>query len=142
MSSSLLPVHTASVEFVEICTDQGLPVLIPVTALKRLQQTGQTTIDVTLCIAGDIAQPENSLDNNETMAVENWISQKDAATLHLEDIDGLTRGASISRVRRGITLGKFVSKKFGRSRLIDPVSFAAWRLSEREKNLSKLDKNE
>ncbi len=71
---------------------------------------------------------------------EQWLSVTECAELLTTDIDGLTLSEARARVSGAATRGRFLTNgKTWRERRIEPVSFDAWRLRQRERDLDSRD---
>ena len=64
-----------------------------------------------------------------------WITVTEAAQRHTTDRDDLSLETAKVRVTRAASRGAFRATGEGRDRRIDPISFDAWRLAEREADL-------
>ena len=110
------------IEFVGVSSDAGQLVLVPRVVLEAMMARGGGTI--TVQIGGGTGS---------------WLSAADAARELMSDLDGLSPDAADKRVLRAARAGAFTSTRQGGSRLIEPVSFRAWRLGVREKALDEQD---
>lgn len=63
----------------------------------------------------------------------------EAATLLCDDVDDLSPAAAKVRVSRAAKSNQFNSDGEGHHRRIDPVSFDAWRLRVRQRELDRMD---
>lgn len=71
-----------------------------------------------------------------------WITLAEAVTQHIDDVDNSSEDSARMRIRREGRNGKFQTNgKPGRELRIDPTSFAAWRLRQREINLANEDED-
>lgn len=68
-----------------------------------------------------------------------WLTQKQATVEHMNDVDGLKFDAAKMRIRRAAERGAFLSVGKNRDHRIDPVSFRAWRLEQRERDLDGME---
>jgi len=67
-----------------------------------------------------------------------WLTVSECATLLLKDVSGIDMKKAMSRVSFAGTEGKFrTNEKKGPARRIERVSFDAWRLEQRERDLDK-----
>lgn len=66
-----------------------------------------------------------------------WLTVTEAAQQHIEDVDGMTIKYARAKISRACDAGQIVSRGCRRERKIEPVSFRAWRLVEREKDLAR-----
>jgi hypothetical protein len=74
---------------------------------------------------------------------ESWLTLSDAAERHVNDVDGLNTESARKRVRKAGLSGEFETNgKSGRELRIDPTSFGAWRLRQREADLRRRDEGE
>lgn len=62
-----------------------------------------------------------------------------AARLLMSDVDNLSQRQAEDRIRYAIRQKTVLASGTSRSLRIDPNSFAAWRLEQRERNLNSLD---
>jgi len=63
----------------------------------------------------------------------------EAARLLTSDVDDLSQRQAEDRIRYAIRTNKVLANGAGRSLRIDPISFAAWRLEQRERNLDSIE---
>lgn len=68
-----------------------------------------------------------------------WLTVTDAATLLQHDLPGLTLRKARSRVSTAASRGEFQAEGCRRARRIEPVSFDAWRLKQRDGDLDAED---
>lgn len=72
-----------------------------------------------------------------------WLTVTEAAKKYLRDVDGLNLNKAKGRVSIAATRGEFETNgKKGQARRIEPNSFAAWQLDERNRNLDAEDEDE
>lgn len=122
MAAGIIPETTASAHFVELADSQGRLVLLPRATVDALLSAGQTTVELTISLTTEPPRP--------------WLTVTEAARLHLNDVDGITLEVAQAKVSRACRESKIVSVGEGTRRRIDPVSLDAWRLAERERNLT------
>ena len=115
-----------STNFVELADAEGRLVLLPATTIEALRKRGITQITITVQIP-----PETPVDA--------WLTVTQAAGMHLEDVSGMDLPSAKSIISRECKDGKIVATGNGRERRIEPNSFAAWRLSRRERSLDASD---
>jgi len=120
-----IPETTAPTHYVELADTEGRLVLLPRATIDAMLAAGRTSLTMTISLTAEPPQP--------------WLTVTEAAKQHLEDVDGITLAVAQAKVSRACREGKIVSTSEGTLRRIDPVSFAAWRLGERERNLRKCD---
>lgn len=125
MATFSIPETTATTHYVELADSEGRLVLLPRATVDAVLAAGRTSIVMTISLTAEPPQP--------------WLTVTEAAKLHLDDVDGLTLPVAQAKVSRACRDGKVVSTGEGTLRRIDPKSLAAWRLQERERNLSRLD---
>lgn len=111
---STAPVTAAALELVPMASSAG-PVWVPRVMVDAMLAAGGGKITVE--IKGDTT---------------GWITVTEAAERHLSDRDGMSLETAKVRVTRAAGRKAFLAKGDGRERRIDPVSFDAWRLAERE----------
>lgn len=68
-----------------------------------------------------------------------WHTVSEAARLLQTDIDGLEFHSAAARVSLAAKRGKFLAEGVTSRRRIEPNSFAAWRLAQRERQLAAAD---
>ncbi|HNQ22957.1 MAG TPA: hypothetical protein PKK06_07680 [Phycisphaerae bacterium] len=120
------PPTAAPVDFAQLADVEGRLILLPTVLVNQLLSRGQTSVQLTVELLAS-AGPRT------------WLTTTEAAKLHLSDIDNLTLRAALVRVSRAATAGKFIVEGRGHKRRIEPTSFDAWRLAERERNLNRID---
>jgi hypothetical protein len=125
-ADSARPAGTAQIDIVQLLAADGTLVMIPRAAFERMQHLEEIVLRVPLC--------------KKRVHQEGWLTVSEAATQHLDDVDGMSLEAARVRVSRGATSKKFVSSGDGKARRIDPTTFAAWRLNQREKSLNQFDR--
>ena len=121
-------VTTAPVNFVELLTENGTLVLIPRVVYDRLKDQDEIVLKVPL--------------SRHYTEKEGWLTVGEAATKHMQDVDGLSLETARVRISRAATKGRFKAEGVGKERRIDPISFDAWRLEQRERSLDSLDDDE
>ena len=124
MADVSLPKTCANVEFVQLADVEGRLVLIPEPAYRQLVATADGMLTIHIPVGKDTVE---------------WLTVTEAAKAHLDDVDGLTLPIAKARISRACDSGQIVHVGRGTKRRIEPTSFAAWRLKEREKNLNRLD---
>lgn len=72
-------------------------------------------------------------------AGQEWLTVSEAARLLQTDIDGLEFANAAGRISQAIRSRRFTVEGTNSRRRIDPTSFAAWRLQQRERNLARSD---
>lgn len=72
-------------------------------------------------------------------AGEAWLTVTEAAAELLDDIDGLDIDRAIKRVSNACANHKFTWRGHRKARRIDPISFRAWRLKLRQRELDRMD---
>lgn len=125
MAAFSIPETTAPTHYVELADSEGRLVLLPRAMVDAMLTAGRTSISMTISLTSEPPQP--------------WLTVTAAAKLHLDDVDGITLAVAQAKVSRACREGTIVSTGEGTLRRIDPTSFAAWRLRERERNLSQAD---
>lgn len=68
-----------------------------------------------------------------------WLTVSEAARLLQTDIDGLEFHSAAARVSLAANRGKFTAEGVTSRRRIEPNSFDAWRLAQRERQLAEAD---
>lgn len=100
---------------------------IPVLVLASMGMKDEITLT--------LVQPKH-----EQPGIRECLTVTEAARQHLGDVDGLTLTAARARVTRAANAGEFADNgKSGVHRRIEPQSFAAWRLKQRERALDEVD---
>lgn len=115
-------VKTQPLNLVPIATNDGVPIWIP-----------KVTYDALLARGGGKIIAEIAADTS------GWLTPKEAAMEHMKDRDGITQNAATISIGRAAKRGEFKSSGEGQNRKIDPVSFRAWRLEQRERNLDEMN---
>jgi len=124
-------IHVA-LPMVVLVTTGGIPVLIPAVSLPLLGDGDEITL-----VVRRPPQPPSQREDDDPSRWAAWLRIKEASRLHVDDVDGLNEAHAKTRVIRAADSGKFTTNgKHGRERRIDPISFAAWWLRERERNLN------
>lgn len=119
------PETSAVTHFVELADAEGRLILLPAATVRALRAIGQSSITVTVSLTSDPAQP--------------WLTVTEAARLHMTDVDGMTLEVAKAKVSRACRTDRFACEGEGSRRRIEPRTFDAWRLSERERNLDAAD---
>jgi len=70
---------------------------------------------------------------------DKWLTVTQAAELLVHDLPGLTIKKARSRISTAASRGEFKTTGSRRSQRVEPVSFAAWRLKQRDKDLDAED---
>jgi len=127
-ASGLAVLTTASIDFIPLTDSRGILVLIPAVVFEHCRAVGMATLhlDVPIDVSG--SRP-------------GWLTVTEAARQHLEDIDGITLGQATAKISRACDARKILAVGHGRERRIDPVSFGAWRLAQRERELDRADED-
>ena len=126
MAAIIVPQITAPATFEQVTDEQGRLVLLPAATVAHLRAQGITSVVVTLNLAPE--QPPRR-----------WLTVTEAAQLHMTDVDGLTLENAQVRITRACNAGRVHCDGKGAQRRIEPNSLDAWRLAERERNLSRHD---
>ncbi len=116
----------ASVEFAQLTDSQGILLLIPAATLAHYQALGLTRLHFDVCIG----------DNPDR---QGWLTVTQAARQHLEDVPGMTLAQATAKISRACDTQKILASGNGRDRRIEPTSFDAWRLAQRERELDRAD---
>jgi len=119
-------IQLGGVEYLQLGDTEGRLALVPRVCVEALLRKGMATLTLVIPIA-------------ESGERGDWLTLADAAAQHVGDIDGLTLLQAKDRIRWACKSGRIVCEGHGRDRRIEPGSFAAWRLAERERDLDKAD---
>lgn len=105
------------------CTDsQGRVIGLPAAMVEGCIRQGQYSVELVICMPGAAPHAE-------------WLTVTAAAAELLDDVDGISLHAARVRVVRACERGELRCAGTGRARRIEPVSFRAWRLHQRNLNL-------
>ena len=126
MAEPSIPDTRAEAQFVQLADAEGRLVLLPAATVQHFRMSGMTSINVTIDLSS--AKPARP-----------WLTVTEAAHLHLDDVDGMTLKRAKVRISRACDAAKIVCRDKGTDRRIEPDSFSAWRLAERESNLDDKD---
>lgn len=119
-------VTQASIDFVQVTDSQGILLLVPAAVLAHYQALGLTRLHFDVCIG---EHPDR----------QGWLTVTQAARQHLEDIPGMTLAQATAKISRACDTHKILASGNGRDRRIEPTSFDAWRLAQRERELDRAD---
>lgn len=119
----------ASIEFVPLTDSRGVLVLIPGPVLAHYRSLGIKTLHLEVPLDSDTSRT-------------GWLTVTEAAREHLEDVDGITLAQATAKISRACDRQKILASGHGRDRRIEPTSFGAWRLAQRERELDRTDKEE
>ncbi len=130
MSTDNIPQVCAHVKYESAYDELGRAYLIPSATAEHLLNKGITTWTPTLTIAGQ--RPTA------------WLTVTEAAELLRTDIDGLSAediglAHAKGRIAAGIQNNQFTITGSRSTRRIEPNTFNAWRLRQREREERKLD---
>ena len=124
-TSNISPETTAVTRYIELADADGRLFLVPAATVNALRMAGLSSLSTTISLTGDPPRP--------------WLTVTEAAKAHLSDVDGISLPVAQAKISRACRQGKLVSTGEGTLRRIEPASFSAWRLSERERNLERVD---
>lgn len=117
----------------ELWTELGLRPAVRALAEAMQPQANQVVLHLSPLFmqpAGPQAEPQGQC--------EGWLTVQQAALEYVNDVDGLDLAKAKARVSSAASRGKFTTNgDTGNRRRIDPATFAAWRLAERDRNLAK-----
>jgi hypothetical protein len=116
----------ASIEFVQLTDSQGILLLIPAAIVAHYKALGMSRLHFDVSIGNSPAR-------------EGWLTVTQAARQHLEDIPGMTLAQATAKISRACDTHKILSGGHGRDRRIEPTSFDAWRLAQRDRELDRAD---
>jgi len=126
MARSILATE-AMTDYCQLSDDQGRLVLLPKAVVTALRRAGMASVNLTVSL------------NDE--APRKWLTLSEATRAHLDDVDGITPNSAKVKIYRACKKGEFISEGAGSDRRIEPNSFEAWRLKEREVDLDRCDGN-
>lgn len=112
MSTDILPQTTATLQFEQLASEDGIPVLLPTATIQALLTAGRHTLTVTVHFAPPQEGPQ--------------ITVTEAVRLLVDALPGLEPGAAKSRVLRACETGKLTSRGERSTKRIDRTSFDAW----------------
>lgn len=115
----------AMTDYCQLSDDQGRLVLFPQAAIDALRRSGQRSLTLTIDLTD--GKPNN------------WIDIGEAVEQLQQDVDDLADDAARMRISRACKQGQIEHAKDGKALRIETVSFKAWRLDQREKNLNSID---
>ena len=125
MAGSSIPHETtAPTHYCELVDVEGRLILLPAATVWAMRARGLSSITLTVSLDGAPPRP--------------WLTVSEAARLHCDDVDGMTIPRAKVRISRACSRGEVVATGEGVARRIEPTSFDAWRLKEREKDLDRL----
>jgi hypothetical protein len=119
----------AEIEFVQLADTDGYVVLVPAVRVENLRARGVPFISVTIPIPGGAAAAP------PMPSAGDWLTVTQAAQQHLADVDDTTMTTAKSKISRACDQGALTCSGRGQHRRIEPHSFAAWRLRQREQHL-------
>lgn len=123
----------ASEELATLTDVAGIVGYFPQATVKRWKESGRAIVTLKLIVDETATQSPTEPENATT-----WLTVTEAARLHLTDVDGISDGTAKGKVSRACDNADIATNgKRKRHRLIDPISFAAWRLAQREKDLAR-----
>jgi len=117
---------SALIDFVQLTDTEGRIVLLPAAMCDHLRSAGQASVTMTVSL-----QPGR--------AAEEWLTIQQAATEHLDDVDGLTLNAARTAINRAIKSNALVWKRVANRVVVEPTSFRAWRLIRAKRDLDRHD---
>ena len=126
MPTSSIADILAPASFCQLTDAEGRLILLPAATVDHFRQAGHST--VTLTIALDPGRPARP--------ARPWLTLREAATLHVTDVDGMNLHRAEVKIGRACDSGAVKSERIGQKRRIEPDSLDAWRLAERERNLN------
>lgn len=114
---------TNPIEYVAVPTADGVVALVQASAVAVWRAQGRTAVNLRLLV---------ELPNTRSGRL---ISATQAAAQLMDAVDGMTMTNARSKISRACSHGAIKFEAIGRSRFLDPDSFAAWLNAERTKNL-------
>jgi DNA-binding response OmpR family regulator len=109
---------------------------------KPFPASGRTLASVIRSVLERPAAPDKGSGDSTTTDESRWLTVTQGAHLLLNDVDGIVLENAKARVSRAASAGRFrTNAKHGAHRRIEPISFDAWRLKQRDINLDRLESN-
>lgn len=119
MRPTTIPETSAPTQYVQLADSLGRLILIPAATVQALIAAGLESISLDVPLPGARQGGE-------------WLTVTEAARLHLGDLPGISLENAKSKISRACESGKIRSRGERTLRRIDPISFDAWRLAQRE----------
>lgn len=127
MATDIIAGVDANLALESLVDSNGLTVFISRQAAELFRRRGLRSIMLEVLLSDDAPMAE-------------WPTVTAAAQDHLSDVDCMTLATAKGKICRAIRQGRIATNgKHGHDRRINPDSLAAWRLTEREKDLAKED---